>query len=72
MINFREWYNEKSLIESFELTDIAKLYRKIVEKLLKQYNIQKTIRTYSSKDGNYDIQNFLLEMHQNVIYIGIE
>lgn len=47
-------------------------YKKIIDKTLKKYNIEKTISLTKSTDGKYVIHNFLLEKEQNKIFIGIE
>ena len=50
-----------------------KLYKKIIDKTLKKYNIDKRVSLKSSKDvHNKDKYDFLLEKEQNKIYIGIE
>ena len=49
------------------------LYKKIIDKTLKKYNIEKRISvTLSKNDFDKVIHNFLLEKEHDKIYIGIE
>lgn len=48
------------------------LYKKIIDKTLKKYDVDKTIKYYITLDGENVKHNFLLEKEQNKICIGIE